>query len=314
MNDSKRIIKVIPPLKNSYVNNPEKNPFRKIWDSDRFRNPNDYPLTEFPMLVDIEPTNYCNLCCTFCARQIMKREIGFMSMELYKQIIDEISLYDSAIKFSRWGEPFAHPKIYEMFEYAKEADLIIHVTTNGVLVDPYKLENVDSINFSFQGTTKEEYKLIRRNDFYDKIVNKMETLYHLESRPAIGITTTILDETEEEVADFINRWITKVDRVSWGYTSYDHLDNQGVQQFLSRQTWDGRQTPCNNVLVNIGVDWDGYVTACCADYDRLMVLGSLKSSTLKELWTCEKMQSYRKIILSGQKNKIKLCRTCANRW
>jgi pyruvate-formate lyase-activating enzyme len=314
LNFVNRISMVKPPLKRSYVNDPERNPFRKIWDSDRFRNPTKYPLADFPPLVDVEPTNYCNLCCTFCANQIMERDKGFMDLNLYKQVVDEMAQNNSAIKFSRWGEPFLHPKIYEMFAYAKGKGLIVHVTTNGILVDPYSLENIDSINFSFQGTTKEEYKIIRGSDFYDLIVNKIEALLHLENRPAIGITTTVLDETEAQVADFINNWITKVEQVSWGYTCYDHLNNERVQKFLKRQTWGGRQTPCNNVLVDLGVDWDGYVTACCADYDRLMILGSLKSSTLKELWTCEKMQTYRKLILSGQKDKIPLCQTCANRW
>ncbi|MBL7196736.1 MAG: radical SAM protein [Candidatus Omnitrophica bacterium] len=313
MNKNKISI-VRPPLKKSYLNNPERNPFRKIWDSDRFRNPTKYSLVGFPLLVDVEPTNHCNLRCTFCATQIMKRQKGFMDFNLYKQIVDEIAKNNAALKFSRWGEPFLHPKIYEMFAYAKEKDLMLHITTNGILFDPYKLKNVDSINFSFHGTKKEEHELITGSDFYDLIVDKIETLLRLKNRPAVGITTTVLDETKEEIADFINKWITKVEQVSYGYTYYGHLDGERVLQFKKRQIWKGRQRPCNNVLVDLGVDWDGYVVACCADYDRLMVLGSLENSTLKELWTCEKMQAYRKLILSGQMDKIALCRTCANRW
>lgn len=302
------------PLKRSYVIHPERNPFRKIWDSDRFRNPTKYPLVDFPLLIDVEPTNYCNLRCTFCANQIMKRDKGFMDFDLYKRIVDEMARNNSAIKFSRWGESFLHPKIYEMFAYAKGKGLIVHVTTNGVLVDPHKLGNVDSINFSFQGTSKEEYKIIRGEDFYDRVCNNIEVLLHLEDRPAVGITTTILDETEVQVRDFINRWITKVEQISWGYTYYNHLDPERVQQFLKRQVGMRRHRPCKNVLVDLGVDWDGCVTACCADYDRLMGLGSLKKATLKELWTSEKMQRYRKLISSGQMDKISLCRKCANRW
>lgn len=312
--NSKMLNMVKPPLKRSYLNNPNRNPFRKIWDSDRFRNPIRYSLADFPLLVDLEPTNHCNLHCTFCATQIMKRDKGFMDLNLYKQLVDEIARSNAAIKFSRWGESFLHPEIYEMFAYAKEKGLIVHVTTNGTLVDPYKLENVDSINFSFQGTSKEEYRIIRGSDCYELTVDKIEALLRLEKRPVVGITTTVLDETEEQVADFINGWIAKVEQVSWGYTYYEHLDNERVQQFRNRQGWKGRQTPCNNLLVDLGVDWDGYVTACCADYDRLMVLGSLKNSTIKELWAGKKMQTYRKLILSGQKDKIALCRTCANRW
>ena len=115
----------------------------------------------------------------------MKRDKGFMDLNLYKQVVDEMAQNNSALKFSRWGEPFLHPEIYEMFAYAKEKGLIVHVTTNGILVDPHKLENVDSINFSFQGATKEEYETIRESDCYDLIVDKIEALLRLEKRQQI---------------------------------------------------------------------------------------------------------------------------------
>lgn len=309
-----KISMVKPPLKRSYVNNPEKNPFRAIWDSDKFANPAKHHLADFPLIVHVEPTSHCNLHCTFCANQILERGKGFMDFELYKQVVNETAQNNKAIKFGGWGESFMHPNIYEMFAYAKEKGLIIHVTTNGVLVDPHRLQDIDSINFSFQGTTKEEYKKIRNNDFYDLIAGKIETLLRLSKRPAVGITTTVLDETEEQIADFISKWIDKVEQVSWGYTYYGHLEKEWVQQFKKRETWGGRQEPCTRILVELTIDWDGYVPLCCADYDCKMVLGRLNDSTIEELWLCDKMQTCRKFAVYGQKDKISVCRTCSDRW
>lgn len=309
------MIKVELPLKKSYVKNPKRNPFRKIYDSDEFRNPQKYPLREFPIIIDIEATNHCNLNCNFCARQIMKRPKGYMKFDLYKKIIDEIAKYSAAVKFSRWGEPFLHPRIYDMFEYAKKKGLMVHVTTNGILFDPCKLQNVDSINFSFQGTTKEEYTKIRANKFFDLIASKIEKLISIKKRPVIGITTTVLDEPPEMIKTFIEKWVNKVEQVSWGYTYYGHLEEtKKNKEFKERTIWKGRSKPCNDVLTRMSIDWDGCITGCCADYDRKMIIGRFPKNSLKEAWLSKKMQLYRKLILSGNKDKIALCRECANRW
>ena len=44
---------------------------------------------EFPNRITIELTNQCNVSCTFCPRQQVPMEIGFMKKELYYKIIDE---------------------------------------------------------------------------------------------------------------------------------------------------------------------------------------------------------------------------------
>lgn len=46
---------------------------------------------DFPNRITVELTNQCNVSCTFCPRQSVDMKIGFMSMELYKKIIDEAS-------------------------------------------------------------------------------------------------------------------------------------------------------------------------------------------------------------------------------
>lgn len=43
----------------------------------------------FPNRITVELTNECNVSCTFCNRQKIQMELGFMSKELYYKIIDE---------------------------------------------------------------------------------------------------------------------------------------------------------------------------------------------------------------------------------
>ena len=68
--------------------------------------------------------------------------------------------------------------------------------------------------------------------------------------------------------------------------------------------------PCPEVFCKISIDWDGKVTACCGDYDRIMTIGDVKENTLKEIWNCEKMNYYRKMLTDFRHAELPLCRCC----
>lgn len=68
--------------------------YRRKWSE----NPQKGIVEKYPLNLDIEPTNACNLRCTMCPRTIaiqkdketvLKNE-GIMSFDTYKKIIDEV--------------------------------------------------------------------------------------------------------------------------------------------------------------------------------------------------------------------------------
>ena len=46
---------------------------------------------EFPNRITVELTNDCNVSCTFCNRQKLAMDIGYMSEALFYKIVDEAS-------------------------------------------------------------------------------------------------------------------------------------------------------------------------------------------------------------------------------
>ena len=48
--------------------------------------------TDFPLILNIEPTNQCNARCYYCPREMMIKEqgISFMSLDTFRKIIDQI--------------------------------------------------------------------------------------------------------------------------------------------------------------------------------------------------------------------------------
>jgi len=304
------------------------NAFRKIYDLPEFKDPYEHDLAKFPYILDIEITNYCNLDCIMCGRQIMERAVGFMDFELFKQVIDEASTEGAlGIRLIRYGEPYAHTKVFDMIKYAKSKGLVVHTTTNGLLLDEEKIRKIldsglDSIIFSFQGTTKEEYEKMRNNNKYDLLVKNIQTLAEERKKrnldkPHIQVNTTVLDETEEQIKEFEDRWKNIADYVDHWKTSLLRIAHvKRVRPLLERQRIGkvikkhAENWKCPEVMTKLSINWDGKVTACCEDFDEKLIIGKFPEKSLKELWTSENEQRIREILENKDYSKLNFCKTC----
>ena len=128
-----------------------------------------------PKSIWIEPTNICNLKCSWCYQSTgaMNRQKGMMSLETYKRIISEIEPFKPEISLHLAGESFLHKDIFTFIEMAKKRGLTIGVTTNGTLLkkDDYRIlrTGVDTVNISLAGVNKEDYHRVRGTDDYVEI-------------------------------------------------------------------------------------------------------------------------------------------------
>ena len=123
-------------------------------------------LVKFPLQrIHIELTNVCNFDCTFCPKQEMTRHYEYMDFEKVCGIINEIAEYNMAekITFHVMGEPFMHPRFFEILDYATQLGVKTGITTNGTYLDEnqaIKLEKVTAsqVNISLQTPDEESYK------------------------------------------------------------------------------------------------------------------------------------------------------------
>ena len=105
---------------------------------------NDTPLVaNYPyVLHDIELTNHCPMSCVMCPRRNMKRELGFMDINLFKSIIDQFKA-DNHIYFEtrcgftclhHTGESLLHPNFDEAISYAQANGLDICLSFNPLVL------------------------------------------------------------------------------------------------------------------------------------------------------------------------------------
>ena len=251
----------------------------------------------------IEPTNTCNLRCTFCfVTEGMTREGGFMEFDLFKKIIDDSPDLEH-LCMHNWGEPLLHKDIFKMIEYAKNKGVnYVVMNTNGTLLTDKMIDQIvdsklDIIRFSIDGSA-ETFKRVRGVELkkIEQNINKLKNVKETR-RPELkmGVVFTIEEDTEGDVEDYITHWEQIV----------DHVRLQ--PKLITSPRTEICPEPFGKDYGKLVVLWDGRVIPCCVDYNANLTVGSVQNDTIQNLWKNEKMDLLRKQHLNGQ-----FPDTCAN--
>ncbi len=126
----------------------------------------------------ISLTSLCNLNCTYCSQDDNKKQN--LPLDFYKNLIDVLSsLGITKIRFTG-GEPTLNRNIIELIKYTKGIGNIsdIAITTNGVLLDEFMDELVDSglnkINFSLDTLDRQQYIELTGSDQLNRVVSNIK--------------------------------------------------------------------------------------------------------------------------------------------
>lgn len=272
----------------------------------------------------LEITNNCNLSCIFCPRQKITRKKGYMDMDLYKHIIDDvIDSNINSINLHGFGEPLLHPDIIEMIKYAKERGVkSVSFNTNGVLLTKdmsLKLieSGLDVIKISIDSVNPKIYKHMRVGADLDKVIKNVVYLVHLKNKLnklkfIIGIQfmTTKLTFDEEIINFTLNKFGTSINLISYGLLGLRSNSIEGLNELQLAVSPEHRKKPCEIIGNGYAVYWNGDVTVCCGDFNGEFIFGNIKESTLKELSKNEKLLSFYDTHKNKQFNKIPFCNVC----
>ncbi len=189
------------------------------------------------VVLQIEPTDLCNLACPMCGPQVRAGDVhaglrpGFMDMALYRGVIDDLRAhgFDLDHLILQWlGEPTLHPELVEMITLAAEglAGLVgyIRVDTNAVALTPSRIDGLLErlaaadhptvlLVFSLDAATPETYRRVKGRDRFDQV---MANIGHLLRRrgelpgddPGINVQLQFVlqPDNHHEVAAFVDHW------------------------------------------------------------------------------------------------------------
>ncbi|MEZ0346354.1 MAG: radical SAM protein [Infirmifilum sp.] len=124
----------------------------------------------YPEVLQVEPTNICNLSCIMCVRRTWsQKNYSHMDFELFKKIIDESTGKVRKMALYGFGEPLSHPLFVNFIRYARAGlgdGAFLHFVTNGTLMDERKATEVfeagiDQVAFSVDAPDMEPLGKIR---------------------------------------------------------------------------------------------------------------------------------------------------------
>ena len=67
--------------------------------------------------------------------------------------------------------------------------------------------------------------------------------------------------------------------------------------------------PCSQIFNNVYVTAEGYLVACCQDFENNMVIADLNHMSVIEAWNCDNFVNFRKKFLEKKYNGL-LCENC----
>lgn len=139
-------------------------------------------LAPYPVMIEIEPTTYCNLKCNMCENtywNIPKRNMSFAD---FKTILDQFP-WLCEIGFTGIGESLMNPDYLEMCRYIKQRKAYLEIFDNMTMMYPVTFSKLyemglDRLSPSIDGATKETYEAIRKGAEWDTVTRNLQHVFN----------------------------------------------------------------------------------------------------------------------------------------
>jgi radical SAM protein with 4Fe4S-binding SPASM domain len=291
--------------------------YRRAWDEV----PRNKVETEFPIHLDIETTNICNLKCPMCPRTgLIERgefsPLGMMSRADFASIIDQGMAHNlRSIKLNYLGEPMAHKDVVWQVDYAKKKGVLdVMMNSNATLLRPKMAEELlkaglDNLFISFDAISPDLFEDRRTGTTIGRVVDNVYNFVKLRNAkyPHVQIRVSMVMYKEQKWYDQFEglkiMWRDLVDAVGFGFYTERDPNAQG----------DFPEVPgfwCAQPFQRMFLKFNGNVTICCVDDKDEVILGNWREQKLPDIWNGERYKEIRRLHASGNYYQMAMCRKC----
>lgn len=285
-----------------------------------------------PVSISTELTNHCNLKCPECSSGSgqMKRQRGFMDIDLFRRIIKELKPYLYNINLYFQGEPMLHPLFFSFIDSCR--DLHSTVSTNGHFLSPDNSGKIVSSGLnrlivSIDGADQESYSAYRVNGDLETVLEGIRSVsiakarYKSSVKLEIQLLVTRVNEHQiaqvRSLAKSLGAYLTLksmqiINEENTGlwlpsdrkYRRYEMVNSK----FAIKNKMPDR---CARLWFNPVITWDGKVIPCCFDKDAEHIMGDINQESFREVWNGPRYRVFRKAILKDR-SMIEICRNCTS--
>lgn len=270
------------------------------------------------MQLQIETTNVCNADCVFCPYSSMTRVKGTMPMDLFTRIIDQAAAIPAIDKvtLTGLGEPLLDRFIVERIRTikARMPKALIDLYTNGSYLRPALVEQlVDAglgmLYVSLNAVSATARQQVMKVDDYDQVVDYITQAITIAGERCRVIVKGISSKDLMEMGDpsrFIEMWKGSHDD---GGHAFLHLEGNWAGSVGAPIRLKPTES-CPRALGQIMVLVDGRVSLCCFDAHGDVILGDLRTQTLRDIYNGEPALGIRIAHQEGRRGELQLCGTC----
>lgn len=274
-----------------------------------------FPLMEQPPFPKksllIEVTNLCNHRCIFCAHKKMKRKQGTINFDFCCHVLQDA--FDNGCRevgFYATGEPLLYKQLSEVISKAKKIGYTYtYITTNGILLSESKIKEIcdagiDSIKLSINAVNRRKYNFIHGKDNFEAVIDNLKQLYlYREQRNLnykIFISYIATKYTEDDMEEFLYKYQQYCDEIVFLPVINQTGMNCEIEELACVKEHNLlvnkpiSHIPCSRVFTGLLVTYEGYLSACCADFENQLIIADLNKVSLKEAWNSNKAIEIRK--------------------
>jgi len=299
------------------LRSPDYHAYRKQWDEI----PRTKTETPFPIHLDIETTNICNLRCPMCPRTVLLANdefspLGNVTQDEYRRMIDEgVEHGMKSIKLNYLGEPMAHPDVVWQVAYAKEKGVLdVMMNSNGTLLSDRMAKDLlaaglDNLFISFDAVNPADYEVQRIGTSMGKVIDNVYNFIKLrnERKPDCQLRLSMVMYREpkwmEQFEAMKVMWKGLVDAIGYGYYVERDRNRQGEYQEIPG-------FHCAQPFQRMFLKYNGNVTICCVDDKDETIVGNWRDQSLFDIWNGPAYKEIRQLHGSGCYYKMGMCRKC----
>lgn len=282
-------------------------------------------------------TNICNLKCPLCITGLRKQQkvLGYMSYELFQQIIEKIKDNAKLIQLYNWGESLLHKDFIRILEYCNRYDLNTEVSSNLSLSDvDDKIEamvkhRLKRLIVSFDGVTQKDYERYRVNGELNLVLKNIEKIKAYKAKYESKFPIIILQFLRNKYADG-QLQILKDNYRKWGADEYlicdmttifkdrdidgarEWFDDDEIarRKFLDIDTaMHGKR--CYFLYTTMVIDHDGTIAPCCFTTDPGDDFGLWDNNkSISEMYNSENYIKARRMFKEKHADSSLVCNNC----
>jgi radical SAM protein with 4Fe4S-binding SPASM domain len=204
------------------------------------------------------------------------------------------------------GEPLLHPQFEYIVDAIKEKrpDILVGLSTNGSLIrqNINGLVNLDYITVSVDSITR--YQEIRKGS--SSPLYLLSNIYYLLSK--IDTNKTYVDLQLIELEGWEEEYETVKNLFAGFPVRVRTVPDCFMTLFKAKPSEPVKTQTCVNPYMSVSIHTNGDVVPCCFAFGDDFIYGSVRTSTLQEVWRGDKVRELRR--QHQEKNYNKLCAGC----